>query len=62
MFILRSRGGYVIEIRDCTLCSSSLAQSYSTKKVLCYSFVIHGLDVDPSHFLLLIESLDTSFD
>ncbi len=46
----------------------SLAQSYSTQKVAGKfsryqnSFVIHGLDVDPSHLLLLIESLGTSLD
>ncbi len=43
----------------------SLAQSYSTQKKFSRhwnSFVIHVLNVDPSHLLLLIESLGTSSD
>ncbi len=55
-------------MKHTSYCHYSLAQSYSTQKVAgkfsrhLNSFIIHDLDVDPSHLLLLIESLGTSFD
>ena len=47
---------------DLVLPISVLKQAIHPEKWRENCMVIHGLDVDPSHLLLLIELLGTSFD